>query len=615
MVGETRRFASDLRVRRAANRQSRSCKVCRLRKVKCDRVKPCHACCAHGYPSKCVYEDVPDEDARPISQAEEIRNLRAEIRELRGRIDASHDGSRSRNLQQLEQLEGLFDSIRSAPLDLVEELVRELRTAHGGLNRDLVPVGPWEGREAYESYEHPSRRSRPSSTLPVRKRLLLNSANEDFNTFEDDNDDDREFEREMSIGSGSDSSRGTSVISMQRPVLDVFVERFVDAFSPEVDMKSGRAGALRAAAGIRMFSPLISDAFEAVSVAFFGRSVQNKQIEASGFRLYPRVLRGLQDALVDPEKSKAESTLVTVILLLAFESVERTTDSGVSAHVRGAVRLIEHRGPENHMYGVEHLLFTELRPYWIGGALAARQPSFLAQEEWKTIPWAAGTTAKDILHHLLDLAAHVPGLLAQSDSFKAAQARSVLGAHEIAVKQTSLWNGIGELTIKFYQWYEDWVKVYPDGPPQEVKQTGADDFPIFQRRDLRTGATYTPTRYTYPNLLLAQTMCLYYSFRLILSSVDTRPQDRVTPVEQYELGCGIARTLEFYITTAPGNMINRLAFPTRVAWEAFPEGGPERKFMVELLHLVERRHALGLWGSAMPELSTQQDSPLNSGSP
>jgi hypothetical protein len=29
------------------------------------------------------------------------------------------------------------------------------------------------------------------------------------------------------------------------------------------------------------------------------------------------------------------------------------------------VRLIEHRGPESHMYGVEHLLFTELRPYWV----------------------------------------------------------------------------------------------------------------------------------------------------------------------------------------------------------------------------------------------------------
>jgi hypothetical protein len=170
---------------------------------------------------------------------------------------------------------------------------------------------------AYESYEHPPR---PSSTLPVRRRLLLNSPEEDFNNVPTEDDDDSDSEL-MSVGSGSgsDSSGTISVMNSQRPAVDVFVERFVDAFSPNVDIKSGRAGALRAAAGIRMFSPLITDAFEAVSVAFFGRSVQNKQIEASGFRLYPRVLRGLQDALVDPEKCKAESTLVTVILLLAFE--------------------------------------------------------------------------------------------------------------------------------------------------------------------------------------------------------------------------------------------------------------------------------------------------------
>jgi hypothetical protein len=39
-----------------------------------------------------VYEDVPEEDARPISQAEEIRNLRAEIKELKARIDGRQDG-------------------------------------------------------------------------------------------------------------------------------------------------------------------------------------------------------------------------------------------------------------------------------------------------------------------------------------------------------------------------------------------------------------------------------------------------------------------------------------------------------------------------------------------
>ncbi|KAJ5543584.1 hypothetical protein N7461_009587 [Penicillium sp. DV-2018c] len=507
--------------------------------------------------------------------------------------------SGAQDLRRLDQLESLFDSIRSAPIRVVDDLVREIRTAHVGINKDSVPVGPWEGREAYTFYDQSSR---PSSALSIRTRRLLNSP-DDFKRSSSDEEENNDSALELISSDSPDSSGTITGMSMQGPVVDVFVERFVDAFSPEVDKRHGKAGALRAAAEIRMFSPLISDAFEAVSVAFFGRSVQNKQIEASGFRLYPRVLRALQDALVDPEKCRAESTLVTVVLLLAFESVERTAQSGVSAHVRGAVRLIEYRGPENHMYGVEHLLFTELRPYWVAGALVTRQASFLAREEWKTVPWSAGTTKKDILHHLLDLATEIPGLLGLSDDFKKAQITSVMGTQEMAVKQSTLWNGIGELTNRFYQWYDDHVLSFPDGPPQEAEQEADQGFPIFQRRDLRTGATYTPTRFTYPNLLLAQTVCLYYAMRLILSSIDTRPQDRVSPLEQYELGCGICRSLEYYILTAPGNMINRLAFPTRVAWEAFPDGGPERRFMIEVLQLVERRHALGLWGSAMPEIS------------
>jgi hypothetical protein len=150
-----------------------------------------------------------------------------------------------------------------------------------------------------------------------------------------------------------------------KPALDVFVERFVDAFSPEVDANTGRAAAIRAAAEIRMFSPMITSAFEAVSLTFFGRVVKDPRIEASGLRRYPRVLRLLQSAVKDPEGSRAESTLVTVTLLLAFESIERTSQEGVAAHALGACRLMQHRGPENHMYGVEHLIFTDMRPYWV----------------------------------------------------------------------------------------------------------------------------------------------------------------------------------------------------------------------------------------------------------
>lgn len=60
-----------------------------------------------------MYEDVPDEDAKPISQAEEIRNLRAEIRELRGRIDARHDGTYS------------FQATAHLPVGLDAELIAD----------------------------------------------------------------------------------------------------------------------------------------------------------------------------------------------------------------------------------------------------------------------------------------------------------------------------------------------------------------------------------------------------------------------------------------------------------------------------------------------------------
>lgn len=52
-------------------------------------------------------------------------------------------GSPTQDLRRLVQLESLFESIRSAPLDVVDQLVREIRKAHGRLKKDLI-TGPWE---------------------------------------------------------------------------------------------------------------------------------------------------------------------------------------------------------------------------------------------------------------------------------------------------------------------------------------------------------------------------------------------------------------------------------------------------------------------------------------
>ena len=54
----------------------------------------------------------------------------------------------------------LFESIRSAPLSVVDDLVRDIRTTKGGLKRDLTPVGPWEGLDGELSKERERERER-----------------------------------------------------------------------------------------------------------------------------------------------------------------------------------------------------------------------------------------------------------------------------------------------------------------------------------------------------------------------------------------------------------------------------------------------------------------------
>ncbi|EED14800.1 conserved hypothetical protein [Talaromyces stipitatus ATCC 10500] len=429
------------------------------------------------------------------------------------------------------------------------------------------------------------------------------------------------FSDSHSSSSGSSSTESITVdedwggplsrFAPQKPMLDLFIQRFVDAFSPEVDASSGHAGALRAGADIRMFSPLISSAYDAVSLTFFGRSVKDTRIEAAGIKLYPKVLRSLQEALLDPERSRSEATLVTVTLLLAFESIERTSDAGVLAHVRGAAQLIQHRGPENHVQGVEHLLFTELRPYWVGVSLVDRKPSFMDTDAWKNIPWSLGTTTKDLLHYLIDLVVEIPALLGEYDDLVAGQESQLLGKGEYRAKQARLWNAVGDLTQRFERWKRKHVDNYHRGRVKEmtISQNPADPFPVFRCRDLRTMKIIEPPSLVYPDLRLLQTMCFYYATRLILSTIDDRPEGAVSMPEKYQFACNIARSLEDYLRRAPGNMINRLAFATRVAWEAFPPDGPEREFMAQVFNLVEKRHSLRLWGSFMPELSARAGSP------
>ncbi|GAB7365100.1 hypothetical protein MBLNU230_g6190t1 [Neophaeotheca triangularis] len=81
--------AAERRKKQQQPRQLLSCTKCRERKVKCDRTKPCSACCARGHPRECHFVVGEGNDYSPIQQSYEIRKLRQENQRLKEKLQAA----------------------------------------------------------------------------------------------------------------------------------------------------------------------------------------------------------------------------------------------------------------------------------------------------------------------------------------------------------------------------------------------------------------------------------------------------------------------------------------------------------------------------------------------
>lgn len=99
-------------------RQLLSCTKCRERKVKCDRTKPCSACCARGAPKECHFI-AEGGDYAPIQQSYELRKLRAENLRLKERLRTSmisiedDDSDHSSESQPGDRCRALFPKKRA----------------------------------------------------------------------------------------------------------------------------------------------------------------------------------------------------------------------------------------------------------------------------------------------------------------------------------------------------------------------------------------------------------------------------------------------------------------------------------------------------------------------
>lgn len=198
----------------------------------------------------------------------------------------------------------------------------------------------------------------------------------------------------QSFRSLSDDKRILTDPALASSLVEVFVERLIDNFSPQPASKYGGTIALREGSGRRVMSPMLCTAFEAASLTFVGRRDRNRDVEARGHDRYVRVLQQLQKALNDPDPEKNKSTDVMVVvllftiievrlcpfavwqrLLLTVQAFKQSSKDSLLKHQLGGLQLLKARTPYGHVKGIDRSLYVDLRLYWVGRLSKYLQPA------------------------------------------------------------------------------------------------------------------------------------------------------------------------------------------------------------------------------------------------
>ncbi|GKZ19425.1 hypothetical protein AbraIFM66951_011035 [Aspergillus brasiliensis] len=517
-------------------RPTYSCLNCHKRKVKCDRVKPCGACCLRGTPSECEY-GTNKRDRHYIQQSALIENLLRSCESLKQQLAEA---------RQLANLPAIKDE-----------------------------DGPLPGSQA------------------------LYSIKESDNSVDDGDDSLDELDLSTKTPDNQSLASPNAVVLEEPPnaLIEIYVERLVNDFSPA--QVSGTI-ALREARSMRVFSPILCSAFEAASLTFAGRRDGNRSVEVAGHSRYLRVLRSLQHALYDPQQGKSTEVLVVVLLATIIEAFKQTSKDSLLKHQLGGLELLRTRTPYRHRHGIERSLYVDLRMYWVTAALVHRKPTFLAEKDWLTVPWPGDGPAKDILQRLLDVAVHIPGYLAQVDEFSALLKGGNKPPSELVNMQSAIWDRATELQGLLQVWKNMYADTYPLGGPWEESPSKADptdDFPKFKCRNPSTMQIIVGQNIMYPDLLLATSMTFYWALGLIISTTDPGLVSVLGLQERYQYACNICRSMKYYTQNIPGCLISRVMFILRTAFDNFADGMVEKESMAEMFTYIGRKFELPVFSN------------------
>lgn len=327
---------------------------------------------------------------------------------------------------------------------------------------------------------------------------------------------------------------------------------------------------------LSLTEPCLDLAFSALSISRVGRSNNDMRLVKESTRLYGRALKDLQKVLYDSSRMHSPEVLAACSVLGLYEIFEggdaMNRSVGWVSHAAGAARLIEVRGPHDHVERQSHQLFLGARLPILFSAILRRKKTFLARQEWLSIPWQSMPckTPHDVM---VDIAVDLPGLLEKFDLLRSSS------APQTHTDLQDLLESCNELQENLTLWEHN-KKSFARPFLVTHKHGKGDLYPFDQ--DMSWG-----------NHIFFNASLVYWAVQLVVSMTITQievllaslgfpsrtlyPSTTSNQQHAHQHATCIAQSIPYALMSDMGALgINHIAFPLCLAFQHFTQTGDER---------------------------------------
>ncbi|KAK2608876.1 hypothetical protein QQS21_002589 [Conoideocrella luteorostrata] len=244
--------------------------------------------------------------------------------------------------------------------------------------------------------------------------------------------------------------------------------------------------------------------------AFFGRVHNDDEMSRQSVQLYGRALtnlrRDLQLADQEEARPRAYMNLWTSLFLGLYEMVSSAGSSKWLQHSMGVSALTQLAGPEAFQSQAANAMLESYRSFIAVGHLVQRKHCFLAQPEWKTIPWAGKGPPKTLTSLICDVLCDIPGLMQDVDAMlESHKLGHDISADKVILQETVI-NSIDQLSWLRWQWEAAYPYACAERPTTTDSCVTVDEYghPLFE------------THFEFDSLDRAIDVLNYNSIRLML---------------------------------------------------------------------------------------------------